>query len=57
MAESLEDVYKVNETWEQSQMGVGNESTLSKKLGSILVSGQLRTYSFPNPTCYNELIS
>ena len=28
MSESLEDVYKVNETWEQAQMGVGNESTL-----------------------------
>ena len=31
MAESLEDVYKVNETWEQSQMGVGNESTFLQK--------------------------
>ena len=28
MSESLKDVYKANETWEQAQMGVGNESTL-----------------------------
>ena len=28
MSESLEDVYKANKTWEQAQMGVGNESTL-----------------------------
>ena len=27
MSESLEDVYKANETWEQAQMGAGNEST------------------------------
>ena len=25
--------------------------------GSISVSGQLRTYPSPNPTCYNKLIS
>lgn len=27
MSESHEDVYKANETWEQEQMGAGNEST------------------------------
>ena len=27
MSESLEDVYKVSETWEQEQMGACNEST------------------------------
>ena len=27
MSESLQDVYKARETWEQEQMGAGNEST------------------------------
>lgn len=34
MSESLEDVYKADETWEQAQMGAGkagNESTFYKK--------------------------
>ena len=31
MSESLEDVYKVNETWKQDQMDEGNESTFYKK--------------------------
>lgn len=29
MSESLEDVYKANETWEQALIGEDNESTLS----------------------------
>ena len=28
-----------------------------KNLGSISVSGQLHTYPFPNPTCYNKACS
>ena len=30
---------------------------LANLIGSISVSGQLRAYPSPNPTCYNELIS